>query len=334
MPEHMGPERLGPEWLIETGIGEHRAVRIEGDHVVAARIDWPGSLAAGQIEDAVLISRAKGSSRGTVRFAGGQEALVDRLPRDAQQGGVIRVEVTRSALFEKSRVKRAQCRPAEYPPRPAPSLAEALAKEGNDVRIVRHFPAGHWEEIWAEAWSGFVDFSGGSLHFSATPAMVMVDVDGTLPPRELSLAAVEPLAGAIRRFDLAGSIGIDFPTLAAKADRRMVDDALCAALADWPHERTGMNGFGFVQIVSRLTRPSVLHLLSQSRTAAAARLLLRRAEEDMAPGALLLICHPAVGAQLTDEWLAQLARRTGREIRVKLEPGLALEGGFAQSVPL
>lgn len=334
MLERVKPERLGQQWLVETGIGEDRAIRIEGEHAVAARIDWPGSLAAGQIDDAVLISRATGSSRGTVRCAGGQEAVADRLPRDAQQGAVIRVEITRSAQFEKSRIKRAQCRPAHHPPRPAPSLAEALAKERNDVRIVRHFPAGHWEEIWAEAWSAFVDFSGGSLHFSATPAMVMVDVDGTLSPRELSLAAVEPLVGAIRRFDLAGSIGIDFPTLEAKADRRMVDDALGAALADWPHERTGMNGFGFVQIVSRLTRPSLLHLLSQSRVGAATRLLLRRAEEDMAPGALLLTCHPAVGAQLKDEWLALLARRTGREIRIKLEPALALEGGFAQSVPI
>lgn len=328
------PERPGTEWLVETGIGEDRAIRIEGEQVVAARIDWPGSLAAGQIEDAVLVSRAKGSPRGTVRFSGGQEALVDRLPTGAQQGAPIRVEVTRSALFEKSRVKRAQCRPTQNAPRPAPTLAETLSMEGHDVRIVRRFPDDHWEEIWAEAWSGFVDFSGGSLHFSATPAMVLVDVDGTLPARELSFAAVQPLASAIRRFDLAGSIGIDFPTLEARADRRLIDDALGAALADWPHERTGMNGFGFIQLVARLTRPSLLHLLSQSRAGAAARLLLRRAEEEMAPGALLLTCHPAIGAHLADEWLAQLARRTGREIRIKLEGGLALEGGFAQPVPI
>ena len=328
------PEGSVSEWLVETGIGEDRAIRIEGEHAVAARIDWPGSLAAGQIADAVLTSRAKGSPRGTVRFVSGQEALVDRLPPGAQQGAPIRVEVTRSALFEKGRIKRAQCRPTEHAPRPAPTLAESLTREGHDVRIVRHFPSGHWEDIWAEASSGVVDFAGGSLHFSATPAMVMVDVDGTLTPRELSLAAVPPLARAIRRFDLAGSIGIDFPTLDTKADRRMVDEALGVELSDWPHERTGMNGFGFVQLVSRLTRPSLLHWLSQSRTGAAARLLLRRAEEDMAPGALLLTCHPAIAAHLTGEWQAQLARRTGREIRIKLDPTLALDGGFAQSVPI
>ncbi len=328
------PEPTGIAWLVESGIGEDRAIRIEGEHAVAARIDWPGFLAAGQVEDAVLTARAKGSSRGTVRFASGHEALVDRLPRDAQQGAPIRVEVTRSALFEKTRVKRAQCRPTQQAPRPAPTLAETLANEGHEVRTVHHFPVGHWEDIWSEAWSGMIDFSGGSLHFSPTPAMIMVDVDGTLPARELSLAAVQPLANAVRRFDLAGSIGIDFPTLEAKADRRMVDGALDAELADWPHERTGMNGFGFVQLVSRLTRPSLLHRLSQSRTGAAARLLLRRAGEEMPPGALLLTCHPAIGAHLTAEWQAQLARRTGREIRIKLEPGLALEGGFAQSVPI
>jgi len=328
------PDRPEPEWLVESGIGEDRAIRIEGGWAAAARIDWPGSLTAGQIEDAALIARTTGSPRGTVRFASGQEALVDRLPSGARQGAPIRVEVTRSALFEKARIKRAHCRPTESAPRPAPSLAETLAGEGRDVRIVRQFPSGLWEEIWSEAWSGLVDFPGGSLHFSATPAMVMVDVDGTLSPRELALAAVKPLAGAIRRFDLAGSIGIDFPTLEARADRRMVDGALDAALADWPHERTGMNGFGFIQLVSRLTRPSLLHRLSQSRAGAAARLLLRRAEEVMAPGALLLTCHPAIAAHLTDDFLAQLARRTGREIRIKLEPGLALEGGFAQAVTI
>jgi hypothetical protein len=39
-----------------------------------------------------------------------------------------------------------------------------------------------------------------------------------------------------------------------------------------------------------------------------------------------------VAAKLTDEWLAELTRRTGREVRLATDPGLALDGGFAQAV--
>ena len=109
--------------------------------------------------------------------------------------------------------------------------------------------------------------------------MTLVDIDGTLPPRDLALAAVEPLAEALARLDLAGSIGIDFPTLPDKNDRKQVDGALERALDDWPHERTSMNGFGFVQLVAKLTRPSLLHLYARNPAGAAARLLLRAAEQ-------------------------------------------------------
>ena len=320
------------EWLVESGIGEERALRVENGRAIAARINWPGRLAAGQVEDAILVSRATGSSRGTARFESGEEALVNRLPRDASEGARLRLEVTRSQFSERGRTKLAQARPTDKAVRPAPTLAQSLTAASEPVKQVSLFPGGDWEEIWAEAWSGFVEFPGGSLHFSTTPAMTLVDVDGTLTPRELALAAIDPLAHAVRRFDLGGSIGIDFPTLEAKADRRAVDDALDTALSDWAHERTAMNGFGFVQIVSRLERPSLLHRIAQGRVGAATRLLLRRAEGITDPGVLLLTCHPAVKARIKPEWREELARRTGRDARIEGDPALALEAGFAQAV--
>lgn len=320
------------EWLVEEGIGEDRAVRLDGDDIIAARVQWPGELTVGLIEDAVLVSRAAGSRRGTARFANGEEVLVDKLPPAASEGAPIRVEVTRPPIGERGRRKLGQARPVDAAPRPALSLAERLRDEGHAVRVVRDFPAS-WADLAAEAFAAEVAFPGGSLQFSPTPAMLLVDIDGTLAPRPLALAAVQPLADALRRFDLGGSIGIDFPTLQEKADRRAVDEALEAALADWPHERTAMNGFGFVQIVARLQRPSLLHRATFQRTAMAARLLLRQAERLDGAGAVLLSSHPALEAQLKPEWLAELARRTGRDVRWEAQPGLAIEAPQAQLVP-
>ncbi|OYW45353.1 MAG: ribonuclease [Sphingomonadales bacterium 32-68-7] len=320
-------------WLVEEGIGETRAIRLEGEQIVAARFDWPGELTVGEVQDAVLVARAAGSRRGTARFQGGEQTLVDRLPPSASEGALIRLEVTRPALGERGRRKLARARPTEAAPRPAPSLADRLRAEGHDVREVRAFPTGDFADLIAEAFTGEVALPGGSLQFSPTPAMLLVDVDGTLDPRALALAAVPALAQALQRFDVGGSIGIDFPTLADKADRRAVDAALAASLAYWPHERTAMNGFGFVQLVARLERPSLLHRAAFQPAATAARALLRRAERLEGPGAVLLAGHPTLEAHLHPEWLVELARRSGREVRWEARPGLAIEVPHAQLVP-
>ena len=312
------------EWLVEAGIGETRALLVDRGEVLAARLDWPGRLAAGLVEDAILIARAAGSRRGTARFANGEEALVDQLPVDAQEGAPIRLKVTRSALAEAGRLKRAQARPTGDAPCPAPSPPG---------KIIPCFPAGLWEEVWGEAWDGSVDFAGGTLTISPTPAMTVIDIDGDLPARSLALAAVAPLAASIRRLDLAGSIAIDFPTLADKADRQAVDTALAAALQGWPHERTAMNGFGLVHLVARLERPSLLHRLAMNRNRAAALMLLRRAEQVRDPGSqLLLTAHPNVRHAVIPEWETELARRAGRAIRWQDDTGLAPESGFAQAL--
>ena len=319
------------EWLIEQGIGESRALLVEGDNVLAAKVHWSGQIFAGQQLRARLASRVKGSNRALAVTDSGVEILLDRVPSSVSEGSSINVVLTRAPIAERGRLKRAQGKLATGEEGQA---IESHFAQLDAARTITRFPAGLWEDIWHSASQGEVQFPGGSLIFSVTPAMTLVDVDGDGSPKELALAAIPSLARAIRQFDLGGSIGVDFPTIVDKAGRREVDQALAEALTDFPHERTAMNGFGFVQIVARLEGPSLLYLLTYSRTAAAARFVLRQAEAIQDAGALLLTVHPAIKSKLKDNWIEQLARQTGREVRIKTDPTLALEGGFAQAVPI
>ncbi len=317
------------EWLIEEGIAETRALLLEGERVLAAKVTWPGELAAGVRTTGKLTTKLKGTRRGVALLEGGAEALVDHLPAQVTEGHPLDLVVTRAPIAERGRLKRAQARVAgPDAPSPAPS--------GPDGRIVRRFPAGLWEEVWHAASSGSLAFPGGEILVSVTPAMTVIDIDGVGAPREVALAAVPAVARAIAWFDLGGSIGIDFPTLQTKEDRRAVDEALGAALADWPHERTAMNGFGFVQLVARLSGPSLLHRFARARLGMAVRMALRRAElaADAGTGrVLLLTVHPAMKAKLKDAWLDELSRRAGRVLEIAVDPTLAVEAVNTQLLP-
>ena len=331
LPDPRAPRRSA-EWLVERGIGEDRAILVERGEVRAARLHRPGRLAAGLVADAKLIARTAGARRGTLLFDNGEEALVDGLAPDAREGASLRAVVTRAALAETGRYKRAQARPTSDPLRPAPDLVQALQTDGVPVRTVRRFPDDPWPEIIEEAFTGTVAFAGGDLLISPTPAMTLIDIDGALPLTPLAMAAVPAIARTLARLDLAGSIGIDFPTIESRADRRTLDDTLAQALADWPHQRTAMNGFGFVQLVSRLERPSILAQVHHEPHLAGAMLLMRRAEDVNAPGALLASAHPQVIAAVRPAWREELARRTGRAITWRADNALAPLGGFAQAL--
>ena len=313
-----------PEWLIENGIGEDRAILIENDTVMAAKCRWPGELTAGDSLSAKLTR--KSGTRGLGELPDGRQLLIDKLPKTASEGAVIPLVVTRGAIAERGRFKLPAARPADLVKDTAPDIFASGT-------VVRRFPAGLWEQVWDAAWEGSVSFDGGSLLISVTPAMTLIDIDGDRPARELALLAVPAIADALWQFELGGSIGIDFPTLSDKGDRKLVDEALATALADWPHERTAMNGFGFVQIIARLEGPSLLHRMTTQRISAATRMVLRRAEMVDGAGITLITAHPAIEAKIRPEWLDDLTRRTGRPVRVEADPTLAIAGGYAQIIP-
>jgi ribonuclease G len=319
------------EWLVEEGIAEHRAMRVSGGEVVEARLHWPSRLAAGWVVPARLTARSAGSARGTALTSDGAEILLDRLPPRLNEGAVCNVLVTRQSLAAPGRFKRAQGRVTNAPPK-SPLLAERLRATGAQVSIVRRFPGCAWDELIDTALHGEIAFSGGALLLAATPAMTTVDIDGELAPRALALAAVPALAATLRQLDIGGSVVVDFPTLAAREDRRDVDTALDRALAGWPHERTAMNGFGLVQIVARMERPSLLQLATWSRPGLVWRTLLRRAEALDGPGRLELRINPALEAEIAPSHLAELERRSGRRVSIGTDPGLALEAPHAQLV--
>ncbi|NVE94575.1 ribonuclease E/G [Altererythrobacter lutimaris] len=314
------------EWLIEDGIGERRALLVDGEDVLAAKLIWPGELAAGELVDARLTSKTSGARRGLAVTGKGQELLVDHLPADVTEGETIKLTVTRAPIAERGRFKHAQGRVVREAVQESPLWLE-------QATTVRAFSPDHWDEIWHTASSGEVAFDGGSLLFSVTPAMTLIDVDGEGSPRDVALAAVPAIARWLSLFDLGGNIGIDFPTIEAKTDRKAVDSALADALDHWPHERTAMNGFGFVQLVARLEGPSLLHRFATSRTGMCARMALRQAERASGNGnTLLLRVHPALKAKLKPDWIDELVRRSGRKVEIETDPGLALETPQAQII--
>lgn len=304
-----------PEWVIEDGIGETRAALIENDEIVEARVRRDGITPAGTVLEAKLVAVAP---RVTVE-ASGKRFLLPRGVSGVTEGSRLLVEVTREALGGAEPWKLGLARPTDQEPSSAPPLAK-----GMPGRI------GGWDDLLEEARSGIVRFEGGELRIEPTAAMTMIDVDGWLVPDKLAQMAAWAAARAIRRLDIGGSIGIDFPTLKDKAARAVIDSILDAYL-EKPFERTAMNGFGFVQVVRPRKRASLIEL-AQDRAPFEARALLRRAAFET-PGAKRLVAHPAVIAILEQHpaWPDALGRQLGGNIGLRADPALPMSGGYAEN---
>lgn len=313
------------EWIVEDGIGERRAALIDKGRIHAARIERDSDgIQAGTVTEAILLP-ADGGRHRFVRLATGETALLTSLPARTSDGAALRVRITRSAIPEAALTKLAVCQPAGPEEAQGPA-ADFPARFNPDALPVRrlgpHQPdeleAAGWSEVLDAAQSGLVPFDGGLLRLSLTPAMAVFDIDGTLPARDLAAAGALAVAYAIHLFGIGGSIVVDFPTLADKAQRISVADALDSALPP-PFERTAINGYGLVQIIRPRLGPNLAEQLQFAPVESAALALLRRAERAGGTGPLTLVANPAVCTWLDARpaLTALLARRSGRAVGLR-----------------
>ncbi|WOE75890.1 ribonuclease E/G [Alterisphingorhabdus coralli] len=315
-------------WLVERGIGETRAALIEDDRLVAARI-WRDSLAphAGQILDATLET----ANPPQARLSDDSVVALTRVAKETSEGGNLRVRVRRGPIVERSglhdRFKRARAvpvrsdtaqitddwpallgdshHPAEMAPLSPPPAPDPLAQCG-------------WEELMGEAISGVIAFPQGELLITPTPAMTVIDVDGSGPTPSLACNAAKTIALALHRLDIGGVIAIDFPTLERREDRQRAAEAFDAAMIG-PFERTAINGFGLMQVVRKRLGPSLIELSQLRPLETSVLQLLRKAERWEQPGDIVLVVDNA-GADMLNRnnvWLEQLSRRTGRSVTMQ-----------------
>jgi ribonuclease G len=321
------------EWIFEAGIGEDRAALVEDGEIVEAIVELPDPLRLGTVADGRLVAILPPGRRGLVETDAG-EAMLDPLPRHLTEGQQVRIEIVRETIPEAGRPKLPRARLSDEAARRGPTLADRLRARPAPHSLADLLEAAGWSEMIEEAASGEIGFPGGALRMSLTPAMTLFDVDGSLPPAELAVAGAAAAARAIRRFGIGGSIGIDLPTLASRAERNAAAAAVDAALPQ-PFERTAVNGFGFLQIVRRRGRPSLPEILQADPIGAAARALLRRADRAAGTGPRILAAAPAVVARIeaNPQWLEELARRTGARVALRAEPGLAISAGHVHASP-
>jgi Ribonuclease G/E len=326
------------EWFFEAGIGENRAALVEGGRILEMAIERDDETGprVGAILSARLTRKADASGRGLAMLDGGIPAQIVPVPAGLTEGASLLVEVIRDFLREGPETKplRVRAAPVGGVPKEGPDLCARIAATGLPVRMLSPdsglLEDHGWSEALEEAASGIVITPDILLRIALTPAMTFIDVDGTGSAADVAITGARAAGDAIRRFGISGSIGVDLPTLAGKSDRQAAAVALDAVLPQ-PFERTAVNGFGFLQIIRRRERASLIETLQADPVRAAALALLRRAERAQGHGALNLHAAPAVIARIEarPDWLEALARRVGVTVGLQPDAGLAISAGHA-----
>lgn len=322
------------EWLFEDGIGERRAALICDGAITAIRIERDGDgIRPGTVTAATLLPRSGSERLRKVRLPDGELAILRAVPPGVSDGASLLVHALRAAIPEVDIDKLAIVRPAaedDAHPRTYRLIDELSASEWPIRQLFPHEPdaleAAGWSE-WAEAArSGQFAFPGGLLRMSLTPAMTVFDVDGDGPPLALAMEAAKAFARVLPLIDIGGSIVIDLPTLAAKAERNAVGQAFDGAMPA-PFERTAINGFGLMQVIRPRHGPSLAERWQYRPVESAALALLRQAERQAAarpgqPVALAVSADIAGWIERRPALIEQFRQRTGVALGLHIDPAL------------
>jgi ribonuclease G len=250
-------------------------------------------------------------------------------PPALSEGSLMDAELVRAAIPEPGRWKRPVFRPvanavAESPqddltaivcadPRIASTIRARFGDSCPEIQIDADAIEDAAFDLWCErAIIGEFVIDGGLLTVERTRAMTMIDIDGTKDARSVNLAAARTIPWLLRFLGIGGQVGIDFLATANKAQRTEIDAELGKAAAVLGgHERTAMNGFGFVQLVLPRRGPNVIELLcgtglKEASTETLALRLLRAAGRSSGHGKRQLVTPLAI-ADLLRRWPEQLA---------------------------
>ncbi|MGB3723106.1 MAG: ribonuclease [Pacificimonas sp.] len=294
-------------WIVERGVGEDRFALIEDGEIAEAYVERPGELRVDSVHEGRLARKL--GRRGEAEIAG-DTCLVDPWPEDMAEGALVKLRVAREAIPERGRMRSAKVSVAASDD---PSRQQDAPNFAMTSRI-----AG-WTDVIEEARTGVVAFPGGLLTIVPTPAGTTMDIDGAGLAKELAVAGAAAAARAIRRLGLAGSILIDLPSVEGKTARMAAAEAFDAAMTG-PYERTGMNGFGLLQVIRPRRRAALIERVQNQLAQSGALDLFRRAEHagarqqlDLRAGVGIVSWLDARPALMTD-----LNRRTGVAARLKI----------------
>jgi hypothetical protein len=306
-----------PEWLAERGIGETRFARVVDGEIVEARILVDGIVPAGT----QLKGQLERHGHQLLAMADGERFLLPDGAHGFTDGSSLTFEVTREKIPGVEAWKLPLAKVVHVPEETAPEDIRDLP-----IAVKNELDAAGWDDLIEDARSGVVEFERGELRFFATPAMTLIDVDGTDDMSRLAIAAARAAARAILRLGIGGSIGIDFPTVEGKGLRQFVASEIDRGLPR-PFERTAVNGFGFLQIIRPRRHASLLEL-AHDRASFEARALLRRAGRET--GAISLAVNPAVAAAMRTECLDRLGKLVGGAVGLRSDPTLTMSAGHAE----
>lgn len=314
------------EWLYEEGIGENRAILVENGQISEIKIERNFGLYSGPKYGAIVKAKLqkKHKNGGFICLEDGSEAIIKKWPLGYTEGHSLNVQIVRERLFERTREKPPIAIASDNDTQNAPSLRDRI--EASQIKVQKCLPhegdifAQHgWYEILDQAEQGIISFPNGQLIIEQCTAMTIIDVDGDADSLALAKSAALACAKAIRLYAIQSIVGIDFPTLEQRKDRTQIAEIFDAHMMA-QYERTGVNGFGFMQIVMQCHSPSLIETLRLDRAANAALMALRRAELEAyqsASSAMQITAHPEVIALLSIyDWMDILSKRTGRDWRL------------------